>query len=382
MSDTAAAAHPPTSTDPDADRETITMLADSARDFCARSLPVTRLRTLRGSAPPFDSTQWRAMCELGWGSILLPEACGGLGLGASAVGAVCRELGRVIAPEPMLECGVGAAALLAAVPSAEALAGRLASGEILLAAALTAADERAGGGGELMLRRQGDRSRLDGRACQVPLGDTADGWLVVAEEDGEPALLHLAAGSTGLGLELHTVADGSRAATLVCDGVAIADDRVLARGPAVHGALVQAREMTSLAASAYLVGLAEQLFDITLDYLKTRRQFGRPIGSFQAIQHYLAQTITEIVGAEATAIHAAWSLDQGLPSRASVAKAKVLAGDTFKQASAIGSQIYGGIGFDEDMDTTLYLRRGKQLQLSMGHSGYWEEIIAEQLLDA
>jgi alkylation response protein AidB-like acyl-CoA dehydrogenase len=131
----------------------------------------------------------------------------------------------------------------------------------------------------------------------------------------------------------------------------------------------------------YMVGASERIHEMATDFAKQRVQFGRPIGSFQAIQHYLAQSITEIVGAETTTIYAAWSLDEGLPARASVAKAKVLAGDTFKQASGIGSQIYGGIGFDEDMDTTLYLRRGKQLQLSMGHSGYWEEIIAEQLLD-
>jgi alkylation response protein AidB-like acyl-CoA dehydrogenase len=118
------------------------------------------------------------------------------------------------------------------------------------------------------------------------------------------------------------------------------------------------------------------------DFAKQRVQFGRPIGSFQAIQHYLAQMVTEIVGAETTALYAAWTLDQGLPAREIVAKAKVLAGDTFKQASAVGSQIYGGIGFNEDVDTTLFLRRGKQYQLSMGHTGYWEDVIAEELLDA
>lgn len=369
MSDTAAAAQPSISTDPDADRESITMLADSAQDFCARSLPVTRLRTLRGGSPPFDNSQWQAMCELGWGSILLPEASGGLGLGASAVGAICRELGRVVAPEPMLECGVAAAALLAAVPSAEALAARLASGEILLAAALTAANERAGGGDELVLRRQGDRWRIDGRAFQVPLGDTADGWLLVAEEDGEPVLLHLAAGSAGLGLELATVADGSRVSTLICDGVAVADDSVLARGPAVEGALVQAREVASLATSAYLVGLTEQLFDITLDYLKTRQQFGRPIGSFQALQHRAVDLYMQKIVANAVIAECLTEYDRARDARTrarAARRAKYRANEAALQIARQAVQLHGGIGYTDECDVGLYLNRALVLAARHG----------------
>jgi alkylation response protein AidB-like acyl-CoA dehydrogenase len=131
----------------------------------------------------------------------------------------------------------------------------------------------------------------------------------------------------------------------------------------------------------YMVGASEQVHQMATEFAKQRVQFGRPIGSFQAIQHYLAQTITEIVGADTMTFYAAWTLDEGLPARQLVAKAKVLAGDTFKQASSIGAQIHGGIGFNEDVDTTLFLRRGKQLQLSMGDSGYWEDVLAEGLLD-
>jgi len=136
-----------------------------------------------------------------------------------------------------------------------------------------------------------------------------------------------------------------------------------------------------LALCGYMVGASERICEMATAFAKERVQFGRPIGSFQAIQHYLAQMITEITGADTTALYAAWTLDEGLPAREIVAKAKVLTGDTFKQASSVGSQIFGGIGFDEDMDTTLFLRRGKQYQLSMGHSGYWEDVLAAELLD-
>ena len=129
-----------------------------------------------------------------------------------------------------------------------------------------------------------------------------------------------------------------------------------------------------------MVGASEKIHELATAYAKERVQFNRPIGSFQAIQHYLAQSITEIIAADTTTYYAAWTLDEGLPSREIVAKAKAFAGDTFRKASDLGAQIHGGIGYDESMDTSLFLRRGKQLQLSMGGTGYWEEIIADELL--
>jgi 3-oxochol-4-en-24-oyl-CoA dehydrogenase len=356
-------------TDPTADRETITMLADSARDFCARSLPVARLRALRGGEPPFDLAQWRAMCELGWGGILLPEAWGGLGLGASAVGAVCRELGRVAAPEPMLECGVAAAALLAAVPPAEALALRLASGDIVLAAALTADDERLGGAGELGLRRQAGGWRLDGCAHQVPLGAAADGWLLVATGDDGPALIHVAAGTPGLTLANHRLADGTSAATLNCEGVAVDDAALLAQGAGVATAVNQARALACLATSAYLVGMAERLFAFTLDYLKTRQQFGRPIGAFQALQHravdlYIQQIIAGAVLDETLADYDC-STDSRVRERAA-RRAKYRANEATMLIARQAVQLHGGIGYTDECDVGLYLNRALVLAARHG----------------
>ena len=123
------------------------------------------------------------------------------------------------------------------------------------------------------------------------------------------------------------------------------------------------------------------MHELATDYAKTRVQFGRPIGSFQLIQSYLAQLITEIWGAETLIYYTAWALDQGLPARELVAKAKAFAGDMVKRTTDVGSQIFGGIGYIEGVDSTLYLRRGKQYQLAMGDSAYWEDIVAEEILD-
>jgi alkylation response protein AidB-like acyl-CoA dehydrogenase len=276
----------------------------------------------------------------------------------------------------------GAIAAAGSEEQKRALLPRIVSGELIVAFALQEPgayyDPR---GVQTTAQETGDGFVLNGTKMFVEFAGAADRLLVVAKTEGGVTMFFVDAKAPGISVEpLKTMARDPQSKVTLENVRVVASDVV---GP-VGGAWpllepVIYRGVITLC--GYMVGASERIHEMATDFAKQRVQFGRPIGSFQAIQHYLAQTITEIVGAETTTIHAAWSLDEGLPARASVAKAKVLAGDTFKQASAIGSQIYGGIGFDEDVDTTLYLRRGKQLQLSMGHSGYWEEIIAEQLLD-
>ena len=166
-----------------------------------------------------------------------------------------------------------------------------------------------------------------------------------------------------------------------------ASSKSLAYGDSVLGPvggawslLEEVVQQGAVALSAYAVGAAEKMHEMTTDFAKDRIQFGRPIGSLQSIQGYLAQLITELWGAEALTYHAAWTLDQGLPAREMVAKAKAFAGDMLKRTTDVGSQIFGGIGYMEEVDSTLFLRRGKQYQLTMGDTGYWEDIIAEEIL--
>ena len=167
---------------------------------------------------------------------------------------------------------------------------------------------------------------------------------------------------------------------MTLDGVQVAASEVIGTPGEAWNVLEGVIERGIVALCGYMVGASEKIHELTTAYAKERVQFNRPIGSFQAIQHYLAQSITEILAADTTTYYAAWTLDERLPSREIVAKAKAFAGDTFRKASDLGAQIHGGIGYDESMDTSLFLRRGKQLQLSMGGTGFWEDIIAEELL--
>ena len=229
------------------DHETIDMLRDSASDFCRRSLGVARLRALRGVTPAFDRAQWSAMCELGWSAIVAPESAGGLGLGAAAIGAVCRQLGRVLAPEPMIEIGAGAVALLAACPTANGgtLLARLLSGDILLSAALAEEAEfpvpRAYG---LAARVDGAGFVIDGSIGDLPLADAVDGFILPANLAGEIVLVYCAADSAALQMSVHALADGSTSGTLICRALRIEANAVLGQGqigePA-HEAAVHAR---------------------------------------------------------------------------------------------------------------------------------------------
>jgi alkylation response protein AidB-like acyl-CoA dehydrogenase len=280
----------------------------------------------------------------------------------------------------------GAIAAAGSEEQKRALLPRIVSGELIVAFALQEPsvyyDPR---GVQTTAEETADGFVLNGTKMFVEFASAADRLLVVAKTSDAPdgvTMFLVDANSAGISVEpLRTMArDPQSKVTL--ENVRVGASDVVGPVGGAWALLEPVIYRGVITLCGYMVGASERIHEMATDFAKQRVQFGRPIGSFQAIQHYLAQTITEIVGAETTTIHAAWSLDEGLPARAGVAKAKVLAGDTFKQASAIGSQIYGGIGFDENVDTTLYLRRGKQLQLSMGHSGYWEEIIAEQLLDA
>ena len=140
-------------------------------------------------------------------------------------------------------------------------------------------------------------------------------------------------------------------------------------------------EKGALAWSAFTVGASLELHEQSTQYAKDRVQFGRPIGQMQVIQGYLAQLIMEIYAADTMALFTAFQMDKGRHVRGYVAKTKVFSGESVSTTMDVGSQIFGGMGYMEDMDTTLYLRRGKQYQLMFGGLDYWYDIIAEELID-
>ena len=366
-------------------------LQTTARSFLSAESPLSAAREMESSEDGFSRELWKKMADLGWLGLTHSEDVGGAGMGSVELVVLAKELGRTLCPSPYIQTVILAGGAIAATASNEQkqrLLPAIISGEMVIAFALqeenTFYDAR---GVSAKATKDGDGYVLNGTKMFVEFASAADRVLVVARTAGEPpandglAMFLVDPNDVNIQLEpLNTMAR-DRQFQMKLDGVKVAPEDVIGTPGEAWDALEGVIERGVVALCGYMVGASESIHATTTAFAKERIQFGRPIGSFQAIQHYLALSITEILAADTTAFYAAWTLDEGEPSREIVAKAKAFAGDTFRKASDLGAQIHGGIGYDESMDTTLFLRRGKQYQLSMGGTGFWEDVIAEEILD-
>ena len=366
-------------------------LQTTARSFLSTESPLSAAREMEASEDGFSRELWKKMADLGWLGLPHSEDVGGAGMGSVELVVLAKELGRTLCPSPYIQTVILAGGAIAAAGSdqqKQRLLPAIISGETVIAFALQ--EENAlydARGVSAKAAKDGDGYVLNGTKMFVEFASAADRVLVVARTAGEaPAnegltLFLVDPNDVNVQLEpLNTMAR-DRQFQMKLDGVKVRPEDVIGTPGKAWDALEGVIERGVVALCGYMVGASESIHATTTAFAKERIQFGRPIGSFQAIQHYLALSITEILAADTTVFYAAWTLDEGEPSREIVATAKAFAGDTFRKASDLGAQIHGGIGYDESMDTTLFLRRGKQYQLSMGGTGYWEDIIAEEILD-
>jgi alkylation response protein AidB-like acyl-CoA dehydrogenase len=350
------------------------VLRDSAHAFCAKSAAVNRLRALRDTDTGWSAAQWREMAELGWTGMLVPDRAGGSGLPLSALGIVLEELGRVAAPEPLLEVAGVSALLLEGLenPAADGLAGLIASGEALLVTAWQGcAREARVDWSAVTAEAHGTGYRLHGRLHAVPHANAADGLLVPALLLGEPALFHLPRGTAGLVITERSVADGTRIGELVLEDLTIDEGALIGSGPLADAALDRAVDGGTLLAAHALGGLAQEAFAITLKYLKTREQFGRPIGGFQALQHRAVDLNTQIEMTRAVLAEtaAAWDGAHRSQERRRLARrAKYRASLTAQKVTREAVQMHGGIGFTDDCDVGLYLNRALVLAAAFGNA--------------
>ncbi len=350
------------------------VLRDSARAFCTKSMPVGRLRALREVAPGYSPAQWREMAALGWLGMLLPERAGGSGLPIGALGIVLEELGRVVAPEPLLEVGGITALLLGALesPQADALAARVAEGEALIVTAWqgdarqTHIDWRA-----VQAQTRAGGFSLRGTLYAVAHAPGADSFLVPALLSDEPALFHVSRTAAGLELIEQTLADGTRVAQLKFHDVALDEPALIGSGPFTDAALDVAVDGGALLCAFALHGLAQEAFAITLKYLKTREQFGRAIGGFQALQHRAVDLHiqNEITGAVVHEAAADWVTALRRQDRQRIAaRAKYRATLTAQRVTREAIQMHGAIGFTDDCDIGLYLNRALVLGAAHGNA--------------
>ena len=365
--------------------ESIGMFRDSARGFLRAADQRQRARALEASGGGFDRATWSQIAELGWLSILVPEDAGGLGLGIAEVCAIAVEAGRELLPEPFIDAGVHPLALLARLaPGAlrDELLSDLQSGAVVAGVAWQeeAGEIEPGRGLASAARaeRDGDALRLHGAKRFVRPGRGADGWIVATRLGDEPALAWLAAGAAGLRVDEAFGVDGSVIATLAFDG---ARARLLAQGEAAAAALRAASELARIAQAAELAGIARRALELTRDYLTTRVQFGKPIGSFQALQHRLVDGLIQVELAEAALRDALASLaGTDLESAASRVKARCAHAATEMTRMAI--QLHGAIGTTNEYDIGLYFKRAMTLASRWGNAAAHRRRYAQLALRA
>ncbi|WEX08712.1 acyl-CoA dehydrogenase family protein [Chelativorans sp. AA-79] len=323
--------------------ENVRMIRESARAVVPNDGSLARIRALRFTSPGFDRSVFALMAEMGWLSLRLPEDSGGLGLGMREYCALAQEVGSGLVPEPLIGAAL-ACRLVQANPMDDAVAGAM----VCLAAWQDEANSLEWRDGANI--RGG---RVSGRKHFVPYAAGADAFAVVTP-DGVALLRRDAA---GLSLSLVPMQDGSEMGTLAMDGCL-----PLAILPAKE--VDEAIDEAALATASYLLGMAERALQMTMDYLRTRRQFDRPIGSFQALQHRATDMKIQLELTRASVEAAAAAIDggaEGATRSAAVSRAKCRAGETAFLVAREAIQMHGAIGFTDEYDVGLFARKAMVL---------------------
>ena len=341
-------------------------LRDSVRRYLADRAPISYVRSHYGQAARADSV-WSGLADLGLTAMLVPEEYEGTAAGLVDLALVLGEMGRCVYPGPFASSAVGATSLLAALPDDPVAAGwlpRLARGEVVATMAVT--------DGRAAPVRVDEQGALNGTKVHVPDADVADLILVVMEHG--TGCVAIDPDQSGVTITRTETVDGSRSfGTVSLDG---ASGTVLTGD--VPGAVETANDFLGVAWILDGIGAAERALELTLEYAKVREQFGRPIGSFQAVQHLCADMLRAIELGRAVGYYAAWACDDASPEERhrAATMARAFAANDFYRVTANAIQIFGGIGFTWDHDIHLFYKRLLTLQLAGGSAADHLETLA------
>ena len=368
--------------------ETQQMLRNSAREFLEQECPNAFVREMEEDERGYTSDLWEKLAEMGWLGLVLPEEYGGVGEDFLYLCILIEEMGRGLLPGPFFSTVV-----LAGLPIAEhgtdvqkrEFLPRIAEGQVIMTLALTEPSARLDAGGvQLQATQQGDSYLLNGTKLFVPNANMADELLVAARTTQDPetdgvTLFIVPAHAPGIRQELLKTVASDRQSEVSFSNVQVPRDRVLGQVDRGWVILDRVIQQGAVAKCAEMVGNADAVLDMTVDYVKQRVQFGRPIGTFQAIQHHCANMATDLEGARAITYQAAWRLAEGLPAEMEVAYAKGWVSDATRRICATAHQCHGAVGFTREYDLQLYTRRARANEVAFGDSDFYREKVAAAL---
>lgn len=355
------------------------MLQDSARGFLDGAAPVTHLRALRDAGDTHDAKLWEEMAQMGWTGVLVPEAAGGSDMGHAAAGVLAQEMGKTLVTSPFLSTAVMAATALRQVATdrAKAALAQIAEGNVIYALAIDEGHKHNPEATTLAASADGNGFRLNGTKGFVVDGSNADRVLVLAQAEAGLTLFDLPADRDGIDRKVSSMIDARDAASIdFTDVQATGEDVVGVVGDGM-AILRPALDAGQAALAAEMAGLAAGAFDMTVGYLKERKQFGIEIGRFQALQHRAAHLWCESEVTASAVRNAGRMLDED-PENATMAVslAKARATQTAKLAVIEGVQMHGGIGMTDAFDMGFYMKRARVAAEWLGDYGYHAERVA------
>jgi acyl-CoA dehydrogenase len=364
------------------------MLKESARGFLNEKAPVAALRKLRDerSEDGFSRALWKEMAEMGWAGILVAEEHGGSGFGFVGAGVLAEEMGRTLSASPFLSTSVLAATALnkfASDATKSEYLPKIAAAQIIMALAVDEGRKHGPTNTALRAERSGNGFRLSGSKTFVADGHVADRLIVAARTGGSPgeeagiSLFLVDAKAKGVSRERTIMVDSRNAARVNFENVAVTGEELIGDIDNGHMALEGILSAGRAGLAAELSGAAQQAFEMTASYLKERSQFGKVIGSFQALQHRAAHLYCEIELVKSVTLKALQDLDSAFgmaPLTCALAKAK--ASEVAKLASQEAVQMHGGIGMTDEYDIGLYMKRIRVAQEMFGDSAYHADRIA------
>jgi alkylation response protein AidB-like acyl-CoA dehydrogenase len=363
------------------------MLQETATTFLAEEGSIAKqLRHWRDiqCKDGFGHGLWKQFAELGLTGICIPESHGGLGLGATEAALVLEEIGRNLTPSPFLTTAVAAARAIEGTAHADRWFPGVLAGDSVLALAVDEGPRHAPEHTALEAKRQGNGFVLNGAKQFVVQGGSADMMVTAARTGGSPGerdgitLFAVAKDAAGLSIDSQALVDSSKAARLTFENVQLDADAVIGEIDGGWAPLSRALAAGSAGAAAELVGVASGASAMTLDYLRQRKQFGRLIGEFQALQHRAAHLYSEIEIARAAAFKAAESLDaEDENAELHVAVAKAKAADVANLAVREGVQMHGGIGMTDEHDIGLFMKREAVVGQLFGDAYFHHNRVAE-----
>ena len=350
--------------------EAQTILRESADKLTERHAGPARFRELRTTEHGFDPARLAVVAEAGWLSLLVPEERDGLGLGTTEAALVLESAGRGLMTEPIAAV-MAAARAAASGPAAmgATLEGLMSGGSVILPALHDpAADDPAGA--RVQATPAGSGFKLSGRTGAVPGAPAAHGFIVNARSGDGTVVCLVPRDAHGLEIQQRGRVDGTGHATLALNDVAVPADAVIASGAQGTEVAAATLDLVLLGTSAEMLGIMEQGLALAVDYLGTREQFGRPIGSFQALQHRAVNDHVDIELTRSLLYQVCAAMDDGRGNRAMVAAVKARASDAVLSVTKSMVQMHGAIGFTDEYNASLYLRRAMSLSSQYGNAAW------------